>query len=94
MLVELGLQLQLPAFTREDGTRKFKNYTDFIINYENTAPGSGIGFLAGWRGKDGEKSLRGEPNPDQWNRYAKHDCFFHYEMPKEHQFLETVTKVI
>jgi len=62
VVVELASRLKLPAFTNTDGTRKYKGYTDFIVNYE-TAPGSGIGFLAGWRGKGGEKPMRGEPNP-------------------------------
>jgi anaerobic selenocysteine-containing dehydrogenase len=86
VLVELAGRLKLPAFTRADGTRKFRNYPDFIVNYE-TAPGSGIGFLAGWRGKAGEKSLRGEPNPKQWEMYEKNNCVFHYQMPPEHQYM-------
>jgi anaerobic selenocysteine-containing dehydrogenase len=86
VLVELAGRLKLPAFTHADGTRKFRNYPDFIVNYE-TAPGSGIGFLAGWRGKGGEKSMRGEPNPKQWEMYEKNNCVFHYEMPPEHQYM-------
>ena len=86
VLVELAGRLKLPAFTQADGARKFKGYTDFIVNYE-TAPGSGIGFLAGWRGKDGAKSMRGEPNPKQWEMYEKNNCVFHYEMPAEHQYM-------
>jgi anaerobic selenocysteine-containing dehydrogenase len=86
VLVELAGRLKLPAFTHADGTRKFHNYPDFVVNYE-TAPGSGIGFLAGWRGKDGEKSMRGEPNPKQWEMYEKNNCVFHYEMPLEHQYM-------
>jgi sulfite dehydrogenase (quinone) subunit SoeA len=86
VLVELAGRLKLPAFTQADGSRKFKGYTDFIVNYE-TAPGSGIGFLAGWRGKGGEKSMRGEPNPKQWEMYEKNNCFFHYEMPLEYQYM-------
>jgi anaerobic selenocysteine-containing dehydrogenase len=86
VLVELAARLKFPAFTQPDGTRKFKGYTDFIVNYE-TAPGSGIGFLAGWRGKGGEKSMRGEPNPRQWEMYEKNNCVFHYAMPLEHQYM-------
>ncbi|MDO8778739.1 MAG: molybdopterin oxidoreductase family protein, partial [Burkholderiaceae bacterium] len=86
VLVELAGRLKLPAFTQFDGSAKFKGYTDFIVNYE-TAPGSGIGFLAGWRGKGGEKSMRGEPNPKQWEMYEKNNCVFHYEMPPEHQYM-------
>ena len=86
VLVELAGRLKFPAFTQADGSRKFKNYPDFIVNYE-TAPGSGIGFLAGWRGKGGEKSMRGEPNPKQWEMYEKNNCAFHYSMPLEHQYM-------
>jgi anaerobic selenocysteine-containing dehydrogenase len=86
VIVELASRLKFPAFTNADGQRKFKGYTDFIVNFQ-TAPDSGIGFLAGWRGKNGEKSLRGEPNPNQWDEYAKNNCVFHYQMPIEHQYM-------
>lgn len=46
VLIELGSRLKLPAFVKADGTRKYRDYPDFITNYE-TQPGSGIGFLAG-----------------------------------------------
>jgi anaerobic selenocysteine-containing dehydrogenase len=86
VLVELAGRLKLPAFTTADGGRRYSGYTDFIIHYE-TAPGSGIGFLTGWRGKDGEKSLRGEPNPKQWEMYAANNCVHHHTMPPEHQYM-------
>lgn len=86
VLVELASRLKFPAFTTAEGARKFKDYPDFVVNYE-TAPGSGIGFLAGWRGADGSKSLRGEPNPKQWEMYAQNNCVFHYEMPQQIQYM-------
>jgi len=86
VLIELGSRLKLPAFTREDGSRKYRDYPDFIVNYE-TEPGSGIGFLSGWRGKGGEKFLKGEPNPNQWEMYEKNNCVFHYEMPRSFQYM-------
>ena len=86
VLIELGSRLKLPAFTHEDGSRKFRDYPDFIVNYE-TAPGSGIGFLAGWRGKGGEKFMKGEPNPKQWEMYEKNNCVYHYELPKSYQYM-------
>jgi anaerobic selenocysteine-containing dehydrogenase len=85
VLIELGSRLKLPAFVREDGSRKYRDYPDFIVNYE-TSPGSGIGFLAGWRGKGGERFLKGEPNPRQWEQYAKHGCFYHHELPRSYQY--------
>ncbi len=86
VLIELGSRLKLPAFTHKDGSRKFRNYPDFVVNYE-TAPNSGIGFLAGWRGKGGEKFMKGEANPRQWEMYAQNNCVFHYELPKSYQYM-------
>ncbi len=91
VLIELGSRLGLPAFVHEDGRRKFRNYPDFIVNYE-TSPGSGIGFLAGWRGKGGEKFLKGEPNPRQWEMYARNNCVFHYELPRSYQYMRNWNK--
>ncbi|QIK38429.1 sulfite dehydrogenase subunit SoeA [Caldichromatium japonicum] len=86
VLLELGWRLRLPAFTHPDGSRKYRDYPDFIVNYE-TSPGSGIGFLAGWRGKNGDQVLKGEPNPRQWEMYAQNGCFFHHELPPSYQYM-------
>ncbi|SAL00430.1 molybdopterin oxidoreductase family protein [Caballeronia ptereochthonis] len=86
VLVELGSRLKLPAFTTPEGQRKYRDYPDFIVNHQ-TAPGSGVGFLIGWRGKDGKDALVGEPNPNQWDEYAKHDCVFHYTLPETLQYM-------
>ena len=86
VLVELASRLRFPAFTNPDGTRRFRSYKEFIVNFE-TEKGSGQGFLAGWRGADGSKSLVGEPNPDQWEMYAKNNCVFHHVLPLEHQYM-------
>ena len=86
VLIELAGRLRFPLFVNADGSRKYRDYPDFVIRYE-TAPGSGIGFLAGWRGKDGEKSLRGEPNPRQWEMYAKNNCVFQYHLPRNLQYM-------
>jgi anaerobic selenocysteine-containing dehydrogenase len=86
VLVELASRLKFPAFTAANGSRKFRDYPDFIVNYE-TAPGSGIGFLSGWRGKGGEKSMRGEPNPRQWEMYAANNCMHHHKLPPGLQYM-------
>jgi sulfite dehydrogenase (quinone) subunit SoeA len=86
ILIDLGTRLRLPAFANPDGSRKYRDYADFIVNYE-TEPGSGIGFLAGWRGRGGEKVMRGEPNPRQWERYAENGCVFHHKLPRSYQFM-------
>ena len=91
VLIELASRLRLPAFVNSDGTRKFRDYPDFIVNYE-TEPGSGIGFLAGWRGAGGEKFMKGEPNPRQWEMYEKNNCVYHYRLPRSYQYLRNWNK--
>jgi anaerobic selenocysteine-containing dehydrogenase len=84
VLVELASRLKLPAFTTAEGMRKFKDYPDFVVNYE---PQPGIGFLMGWRGKDGSEHLRGAPNPKQWEMYANNDCVFHLKLPETMHYM-------
>ncbi len=91
VLIELGGRLGLPAFIKADGTPKYRNYPDFIVNYE-TSPGSGIGFLAGWRGEFGDKFLKGEPNPRQWELYAANGCVYHHELPRSYQYMRNWNK--
>ena len=86
VIVELGSRLKLPAFTNKDGSRKFRDYPDLVVNFE-TEPGSGIGFLAGWRGKGGEKFMKGEPNPNQWKMYEKNNCVYQYHLPPSYQYM-------
>jgi anaerobic selenocysteine-containing dehydrogenase len=86
VLIELAGRLKFPAFTAPDGGRKFRDYPDFVVNFQ-TAPNSGVGFLTGWRGKDGNKSLVGEPNPNQWEQYAKNNCFHHHVLPESMQYM-------
>jgi anaerobic selenocysteine-containing dehydrogenase len=91
VLIELAGRLKLPAFTDSEGKPKYRNYPDFIVRHE-TEPGSGIGFLAGWRGADGSKTLRGEPNPRQWEMYEKNDCVFRYELPPSYRYMRNWNK--
>ncbi|WP_418314843.1 molybdopterin-dependent oxidoreductase [Piscinibacter sakaiensis] len=84
VLVELASRLKLPAFTTDGGDRKFADYADFVVNCQ-TAPG--VGFLMGWRGKNGDQHLRGEPNPNQWQAYAQNNCVFHYRLPEAMQYM-------
>jgi sulfite dehydrogenase (quinone) subunit SoeA len=84
VLIELASRLKFPAFTKPDGSRKFKDYPDFVVNFEAQP---GVGFLMGWRGKDGTQHLRGEPNPKQWEMYAQNNCVFQYHLPEDQQFM-------
>jgi anaerobic selenocysteine-containing dehydrogenase len=84
VLIELASRMKFPAFTQADGTRKFRDYPDFIVNFQ---PQPGIGFLMGWRGEDGQTPLRGAPNPKQWEMYARNDCVFHHPLPASMQYM-------
>jgi anaerobic selenocysteine-containing dehydrogenase len=84
VLVELASRLKFPAFTKPDGGRRFKDYPDFVVNFEAQP---GIGFLMGWRGANGDEHLRGAPNPNQWEQYARNNCVFQYHMPPEQQYM-------
>jgi len=83
VMIELAGRLSLPEFTDERGEPKYTGYLDFITRWEK-APG--IGFLMGWRGKNGDKPLRGEPNPEQWERYIEHQGFYQYHLPERMRF--------
>lgn len=77
VLIDLANRLDFPAFKDEQGNNLYQDYQDFIINFER-APG--IGFLAGWRGDNGDQHLCGAPNPKQWEKYIENECFFKYEL--------------
>jgi sulfite dehydrogenase (quinone) subunit SoeA len=89
VLVDLATRLKFPAFVKDSGEKKFAGYTDFIVNYER-APG--IGFLSGFRGKDGEKSLRGEANPNQWKAYIEAQSFFAHHWPENQRWMRAVNR--
>ncbi len=84
VLVELASRLKFPAFTTSEGARKFKDYPDLVVNHQFQP---GVGFLMGWRGKDGSQHLMGEPNPKQWEMYAKNNCVFQHHMPKDMHYM-------
>jgi anaerobic selenocysteine-containing dehydrogenase len=89
VLIELGTRLGLPAFVTPEGVRKYRDYKDFIVHYER-APG--IGFLAGWRGAKGERGLRGDPNPGQWEAYIDHGAFFAHQWSDSQKYLRFVNR--
>ncbi|MGI9318906.1 MAG: molybdopterin oxidoreductase family protein, partial [bacterium] len=86
VLIELASRLGLPKFVDKNGQRKFKNYPEFVVNYE-TDPGSGIGFLAGWRGENGDQFMKGSPNQNQWEKYRENNCVYQYHLPQSYQYM-------
>ena len=82
VLIDLGARLGLSGMVDEDGSPKYADYEDYIINHERKP---GIGPLAGFRG-NGEKSGRGEPNPEQLEAYKANGAFWHKEIPEEGRY--------
>jgi anaerobic selenocysteine-containing dehydrogenase len=84
VLLDLGARLGLPGMVNPSGTAKFPDgYADYLVYHERKP---GIGSLAGWRGADGSKTGRGEPNPEQLRRYVEHGCFWQGELAPEARF--------
>jgi len=80
VLIELGARLGLPGFLNDDGSAKYDDYADYIVNHQRKP---GIGPLAGFRGPDGKQSGRGEPNPDQLQAYIDNGGFWQEHIPEE-----------
>jgi len=89
VLVDIGTRLEFPALVNEDGSAKFKDYKDFIINWEKSP---GIGFLAGYRGENGDQEMLGAPNPNQWEDYIANDCFFEKKLLPEQRYYRFANK--
>ena len=85
VLLDLGARLKLPGMVGEDGSAIYADYADYMANHQRKP---GIGPLAGWRGKDGSKVGRGEPNPDQVDAYIANGGFFKKHIPMEAQFFK------
>ncbi|MEM1286692.1 MAG: molybdopterin oxidoreductase family protein, partial [Pseudomonadota bacterium] len=77
MLCTLGAKLSLPGFVNEDGSQKYADYGDYIVNHERKP---GIGPLAGFRG-NGDDVGRGPVNPNQLERYIENGSFFVAHIP-------------
>ncbi|MEM7243443.1 MAG: molybdopterin oxidoreductase family protein [Pseudomonadota bacterium] len=82
VLIQLANKMGLPGFTSEDGSAKYQDYADYIVNHERKP---GIGPLAGFRG-NGDQAGRGAPNPDQLNKYIENGGFFLSHIPDEAQY--------
>ncbi|MFV2053970.1 molybdopterin oxidoreductase family protein [Aliiroseovarius sp. YM-037] len=77
-LIQLANKMKLPGFTNDDGSAKYQDYADYIVNHQRKP---GIGPLAGFRG-DGDQVGRGDANPDQLDRYIENGGFFVSHIPE------------
>ncbi|HVO00784.1 MAG TPA: molybdopterin oxidoreductase family protein [Candidatus Cybelea sp.] len=83
VLLDLGARLGLPNLTNADGTARYPGgLKDYLVHHQRRP---GVGMLAGWRGA-GDKQGKGEPNPDQLQRYIEHGCHWRAEIPDNAKF--------
>jgi anaerobic selenocysteine-containing dehydrogenase len=82
VLLDLGARLGLPGMVNEDGSAKFKDYADYIVNHQRRP---GVGPLMGYRG-NGEATGRGAPNPEQMHRYIQNGAFYQAHVPEDAAF--------
>ncbi|SEN51876.1 molybdopterin oxidoreductase family protein [Palleronia pelagia] len=86
VLVDLGARLGLPGFVNDDGSAKYQDYADYMVNHERRP---GVGPLAGWR--VGEKGLthgRGTPNAGQIDAYVANGGFWMEHVPENAQYFK------
>ena len=81
VLCDLGARLGLPGFTNDDGSQKYADYADYIVNHQRKP---GIGPLAGWRmGENGLTEGRGDVNAGQLDNYIDNGGFWVGHIPEE-----------
>ena len=84
VIVDLGARLGLPGFINEDGSPKYKDYADYIVNHLRKPD---IGPLAGFRG-DGSAEGRGSVNPKQLEAYIENGGFYVAHIPDEAKYFK------
>ena len=90
VLLDLGARLGFPGLIKEGGRPRYPGgYSDYLANHERQP---GVGMLAGWRGEDGSKKGKGEPNPDQLKKYIENGCFWRDEIAPEASYFRNVNK--
>ena len=85
VLLDLGARLGLPGMVNDDGSPKFRDYGDYIVNHQRKP---GVGPLAGFRGETGAAQGRGEPNPAQLDAYIENGAFWHADIPAEARYFK------
>ncbi len=84
VLIDLGARLDLPGFINEDGSPKYRDYADYMVNHLRKPD---IGPLAGFRG-DGSAEGRGPVNPKQLEAYIENGGFYVSHIPKEAKYFK------
>lgn len=78
VLLDLGVRLGLPGMVDAEGGPRYRDYADYIVHHQRRP---GVGPLMGFRGADGRAEGRGDPNPDQLQRYIENGGFYQAHVP-------------
>ncbi|HXD83483.1 MAG TPA: molybdopterin oxidoreductase family protein [Rudaea sp.] len=90
VLLDLGTRLNLPGMVDAAGAAKYPGgYAQYMVEHER-APG--VGLLAGWRGRDGDKSGVGEPNPHQLEVYKSQNCHWEAKVPESARYYKMANR--
>lgn len=84
VILDLGARLGLPGMVDDNDNPLYpEGYKDYIVGHER-APG--VGPLSGWRGVNGEKHGKGEPNVDQLQKYIDNGCYWEFKLAENEQY--------
>ena len=76
--IQLANRMKLQGFVHEDGSAKWADYADYIVNHERKPS---IGPLSCFRGEDGSQTGRGAVNPGQIDAYIANGGFHVHHVP-------------
>ena len=81
VLIELGARLKLPGVRQR---RRRAQVPRLPRLHRQLRDRAGLGHRLSRRlARQGRRQvMNGEPNPQQWEMYAKNNCVFHYELPR------------
>ncbi|MGE0499997.1 MAG: molybdopterin oxidoreductase family protein [Rhizobiaceae bacterium] len=85
VIIDLGARLRLPGFVDSRGQAIYRDYADYIVRHERRP---GIGPLAGFRGREGDRTGRGASNPAQLDRYIENGSFFVAHIPPDARYFK------
>jgi anaerobic selenocysteine-containing dehydrogenase len=85
VLLDLGARLRLPGMVNEQGDPLYKDYADYLVNHQRKP---GVGPLAGFRGAQGDRGGRGDPNPQQLQRYIDNGGYWTEHVPPNAAFFK------
>ena len=89
VLLDLGARLGLPGMLNADGSAKYSDYADYIVNHERSP---GVGPLMGWRGEAGQAQGRGAVNPNQLEQYKANGSFWRTEIPESARYYKMANR--